>query len=496
MTTAKKIVKKIHVEESDLLCKNGCGYYGNVAWQGFCSKCYREVYQNAKQAQMEHDAAREGKLQQKPVGLDVVVPLFSKFEEKKTQQTNKRSHTVRSIFRKTSSKDVQSDQAPVRKEPYQVNVETQQARSELMESLKQLKRPASQDFIKCTQSIIERLFQCSDQGNSGQEMSEHTQDFYQGMVERMSTNLLYKEVSAELSETLLDRAEKFMMVKMYGSTFCPPTTDDEQKDLKIQTQIRNLHWVTAQQLDTPINEQDPQVRNLVDQAITEIIEMNSKKAPQDKLSSIVQCSKNIFEMLQLSKSGPTNADDFLPALIYIVLKANPPLLQSNIQYITRFSNPMRLMSGEAGYFFTNLCCAVAFIENITAESLSLSQEEFDRYMSGEALPPHAGNKYMCEGLRLMYENLKTFAELQLRQEKVMSEALQLQQDMKEFKESFKREVQNVLQRTPLIIKPRKMKVQIDADSDILEELPPPLLPQLVVAQTVAIADGNLVQNDG
>ena len=55
---------------------------------------------------------------------------------------------------------------------------------------------------------------------------------------------------------------------MYSHLFCPPTTDDETKDLRIQTQIRSLHWVTAEQLDTLMNENDAETRTHVDQAIT------------------------------------------------------------------------------------------------------------------------------------------------------------------------------------------------------------------------------------
>lgn len=44
---------------------------------------------------------------------------------------------------------------------------------------------------------------------------------------------------------------------------------------------------------------NPLVRDLLDKAITEIIEMGSKCVPAEKLTTVVSCSKSICKLLQV-----------------------------------------------------------------------------------------------------------------------------------------------------------------------------------------------------
>lgn len=115
--------------------------------------------------------------------------------------------------------------------------------------------------------------------------------------------------------------------------------------------------MNAKHLDCDIDKTNAQIIELVYKAILELLDMDSATAPQDKLACVVRCCRHIFGVLQGGNNGmkgPASADDFLPVLIFVVLKANPVRLKSNLHYVTRFCNASRLMSGEAGYYFTNL----------------------------------------------------------------------------------------------------------------------------------------------
>ncbi|XP_072231789.1 rab5 GDP/GTP exchange factor-like isoform X2 [Leuresthes tenuis] len=497
----------IHVDQSDLLCKKGCGYYGNTAWQGLCSKCWREEYQRVRQKQIQDDWALAEKLQreeeaayacshgvhsqssapQQHPGHASLGP-FSKFEEKKTNEKTRKVTTVKKFFspssRTASKKETQEGKTTSPSVSRQASFDTDQVSREFIEFLKNLQKPGREIHKQCRSFLMNMS---SKKDLSAEELSECVQDFYQGMADRLMSHF---KGSSESVEQVMDQVEKYIMTRLYKSVFCPETSDDEKKDLATQNRIRALHWVTIQMLFVSMDEEIPEVSENVVKAITDIIEMDSKRVPRDKLACITRCSKHIFSAIRITKNEPASADDFLPALIYIVLKANPPRLQSNIQYITRFCNPSRLMTGEDGYFFTNLCCAAAFIEKLDAQSLNLSPEEFERYMSGQASPrysssdgewPHSGpgadvtttNPVLVQ----LNQNLELLSSLSSRQEALVEAAQSLQADLLSWPQSVQREVNEILEKYPLVIPPSTVSA-IDANNMDNENLPSPIKPQV------------------
>ncbi|XP_028937756.1 rab5 GDP/GTP exchange factor isoform X1 [Ornithorhynchus anatinus] len=481
----------IHVDQSELLCKKGCGYYGNPAWQGFCSKCWREEYQKARQKQIQEDWELAERLQREEEeayasshsSQGAQSLTFSKFEEKKTNEKTRKVTTVKKFFSASSrggpkKAEIHEAKASSPSLSRQTSVETDRVSKEFIEFLKPFQK-TGQDIYKQTKLFLEAMHYKREL--SIEEQSECAQDFYQNVAERLQTR---GKVPPERVEKAMDHIEKYIMTRLYKHVFCPETTEDEKKDLAVQKRIRALHWVTPQMLCVPVNEEIPEVFDMVVKAITDIIEMDSKRVPRDKLACVTKCSQHIFTAIKVTKDEPASADDFLPTLIYIVLKGNPPRLQSNIQYITRFCHPSRLMTGEDGYYFTNLCCAVAFIEKLDAQSLNLSQEDFDRYMSGETSSPkkpeaESWSQGACLGVQQMYKNLDLLSQLNERQERILSGAKKLEKDLIDWTDGIAKEVQDIVEKYPLAIKPPDPPLAaIDSENVENDKLPPPLQPQV------------------
>ncbi|XP_075882012.1 rab5 GDP/GTP exchange factor-like [Nelusetta ayraudi] len=377
----------IRVSKEELLCKNSCGYYGNPAWQGFCSKCWRER------------ARANGAHGQDARPSDDGTPLtFSKFEEKKNTEKSRRINTMRRLFWGSPSPQKQQESP----EGFGAALKAYQSLEpgDFTGFLKLLRSPAS----KCLQSRCTTFLNTMEAYHElpVQKQSDYVQDFYQSFAK------YFKGSSDSQVTQIMEHLEKLIMTRLYKWVFCHDSCDDEHRDLTLQRRIRSLNWVTPQMLGVPFPDKETAVTgDPFLPAITAIIEMDAKRAPQDKLICVTKCSQHVFEALSTSNTEPANADDFLSGLIYVVLKANPPRLHSNMQYVIRFGLPHSLMAGESGYYFTNLSCAIAFIEKLDGPALNLSAEEFEAYMQRQHLPRSASTReQLCCDTQNLLEELK------------------------------------------------------------------------------------------
>ncbi|KAF7687591.1 rab5 GDP/GTP exchange factor-like isoform X1 [Silurus meridionalis] len=425
MWTGQK--RGIHVTQAELLCKDGCGFYGNPAWQGFCSKCWR------KRTRIS-DTSKEDPGLQDDAGSEL---HSSKPEEKKIAEKSRRS-SIKRLFWGSSSP------------PRQDSPEAQEASLKAFQSLepgnftgflKLLHKPNSQRLHSGCMSFLNTIE--AYHNLAVQKQSDLVQDFYQNIAGHFS-GLPEFQVSQ-----MMEHVEKLIMTRLHKWVFCHDSCDDEQKDLTLQRRIKSLNWVTPEMLRVPFPQGGVDTTDPYLPAITAIIEMDAKRAPQDKLACLSKCSQRIFQALASENKQPANADDFLSALIYVVLRGNPPRLHSNINYIVRFGLPHSLMAGESGYYFTNLSCTVAFIEKLDGPALNLTPDEFNSYMQGRRAPSepteHAGK-------RRAQENREQLEKLQTRQEKVEQGVRALQEQLNLWVRSVQEQIDKVMSESVLVLK--------------------------------------------
>lgn len=209
-------------------------------------------------------------------------------------------------------------------------------------------------------------------------------DFKAFIAGKMDECPPFSTLSDAQMDNALEGMEKLIMNRLYAKTFSPQIpaakrTDNHEEDVLrdrvLDDKMSIWHWVEGRHLDIP----NRFLRNgeaFVNLASDQLSKINHFRAPRDKVICLLNCCKVIFGLLRQSNSEE-NADGFLPILIYVVIKAHPAHMISNLNYIQRFRNPDKL-NGEAGYYLSSLQGAVSFIETLDRSNLSISDEEFNK----------------------------------------------------------------------------------------------------------------------
>ena len=261
------------------------------------------------------------------------------------------------------------------------------------------------------------------------------------------------EVEQEGTEldALKESVETFIFAKCHGAIWLFLANDDSIDDDAMSERLANLQFITPEHLDihclTDMMNKDAEdlVENgtcsnkLVEERWMECFaspvqalrEVERQYTPSKMLYSIHNVYRGVNEalssaMVSANESEKTmpGADDVLPALILVVLCAQPRDIVTNLRFVELFAAPEHLR-GEAGYAYTNLFSALQFLRDLNFEegngadtgdrvaSLSITPKEFQIGLEkcrqdaetkasnndtrGRSSPPSTASKSTCDG---------------------------------------------------------------------------------------------------
>ncbi|KAL3641792.1 Vacuolar protein sorting-associated protein 9A [Castilleja foliolosa] len=249
--------------------------------------------------------------------------------------------------------------------------------------LERMRHPSAAEFVKGIKSFIVSFL---NDAPDAERDSAALQEFLGNMEAAFRAHPLWTGSSEEELESAGEGLEKYVMTKLFSRTFAS-IAEDVKADEQLHEKMALIQqFIKPENLDIKPTYQNEASWLL---AQKELQKINMYKAPRDKLVCILNCCKVINNLL-LNASAASNedhpgADEFLPVLIYVTIKANPPQLHSNLAYIQRFRKQTRLVS-ESAYFFTNMLSVESFITDIDAKAISMDDQEFQSNMeSAKAL---------------------------------------------------------------------------------------------------------------
>uniref|UniRef100_A0A1A7XB16 GTPase-activating protein and VPS9 domain-containing protein 1 n=1 Tax=Iconisemion striatum TaxID=60296 RepID=A0A1A7XB16_9TELE len=208
------------------------------------------------------------------------------------------------------------------------------------------------DFIKAFQGCT-----------AADDKTAAVEDFLRYLYGAMARDAIWQYASEDQLQDAQMAIERSVMNRIFKLAFYPNQDGDILRDQLFHEHIQRLSKVVtanhkALQIPEVYLKEAPWPS-----AQSEIRSINAYKTPRDKVQCILRMCSTIMNLLSLANEDSVpGADDFVPVLVFVLIRANPPCLLSTVQYINNFYASR--LSGEECYWWMQFTAAVEFIKTI------------------------------------------------------------------------------------------------------------------------------------
>ncbi|KRX91095.1 GTPase-activating protein and VPS9 domain-containing protein 1 [Trichinella pseudospiralis] len=174
--------------------------------------------------------------------------------------------------------------------------------------------------------------------------------FLSQIYSSVQTDPVWNGCTCDQLEWIRLSIERMIMARIYVSALYPNGEVDVMRDRLFHQTVQRLG-----ELITPTHKSLAIPTEYIAEcpwpsAQAEILKINVYKSAGDKVKCVQRCCETIMHLLRASNAQTPSADDMVPLLVYVLIKANPEALLSTIQYVNGFYSGR--MEGEEAYCWT------------------------------------------------------------------------------------------------------------------------------------------------
>ncbi|KRX03212.1 Rho GTPase activation protein [Pseudocohnilembus persalinus] len=229
------------------------------------------------------------------------------------------------------------------------------------------------EFIKIFSELPE-VKNLIKNGDDKFKVNENFNEFISALMDLIKEDEQFEQMQSKDLIWLQDNLEQYITKQIYDKLFPKKST---VKDLSLCIRLQTLDWISYDHLEIDeFNRED----SMWEKAAQSLNNIENCRTPTEKLEALQECTNNMADILKLTskKEEAVGADITTPCMIYILLKAKPQKLPSNLYFINAFANSQSMRTAS-GFCFTQIRSVMGFLENLQASQLkNISQLQFDR----------------------------------------------------------------------------------------------------------------------